>query len=102
MLEVGGYHLIKGDFRRVTALRLCLDQRNGGDKDRDERKGGCEGLGWGAAATDHQFYEFVQSFWLQRVYLEPEIWNASGLCNRVNQKRWRKSPSCVWRLFFFF
>lgn len=36
----GGDHLIKGDFRRVTALKLGLNQRNGGDKDRDERKSG--------------------------------------------------------------
>lgn len=38
--EGGGDHLIKGDFRRVTALKLGLNQRNGGDKDRDERKSG--------------------------------------------------------------
>ena len=46
----------------------------------------------------------VESFWLQRVYLDLRrwIWNASGLCNRVNQKHWRKSPSCVSEAFFFF
>lgn len=45
---VGGYHLIKGDFRRVTVSRLCLNQRNGGDKDRDERKGWSRRGGGGA------------------------------------------------------
>lgn len=40
MLGGGGHHLIKGDFRRMTALRLGLNRRNGAGKDRDERKRG--------------------------------------------------------------